>query len=138
MSRRIVKLAQDGVSTQQTHACGHPLDANLDAQGKPTGEMRTPDATCRRCHNANKKKLRKLGSAAWGKGRLPKGARFELIYSEGETKTRWCGKLVVPTKDGLRTFVDSSDTVMWLMIKLDHLYRAEVGDFVKEENPHAT
>lgn len=131
MSRRVVKLDQGGATTQLTHACGHPLDDKLDENARPTGAKLPPLAVCRRCHRANKKKLRALGSPAWGRGRLPEGARFELVYSsEGDKKTRWCGKLIVPTKDGPRTFVDNSDTVMWLMVKLDHLYRAEVGDFV--------
>jgi hypothetical protein len=123
----------DNVAAQPMHACGHPLDDKLDENAKPTGEKRTPHAACRRCHRANKKKLKALGSAAWGKGRLPEGARFELIYSESEKKTRWSGKLIVPMKDGPRAFVDSSDTVMWLMIKLDHLYRVEAGDYVVKE-----
>lgn len=130
MSRRIVKMDQGAATAQLTHACGHPLDDKLDEHGKPTGEKLPPHAVCRRCHRANKKKLRALASSSWGRGRLPEGSRFELIYSEGDKKTRWSGKLIVPTKDGPRTYVDNSDTVMWLMVKLDHLYRAEVGDYV--------
>ena len=133
MSRREVKVTGGGGTAQPTHACGHPLDDKLDASAKPTGEKRTPLAPCRACHRASKKKRGDLRRATWGRGRLPDGAHFDLTYSERAGKLTWCGTLTVQTPSGPRKFVEHAEAVMTLLIKLDQLYRIEVGDFVVEK-----
>lgn len=137
MSRREIKVAEGNVPSQLTHACGHPLDDKLDARAKPTGEKRPSQAPCRACHRASKKKRGELRRATWGRGRLPDGARFELTYSEKAGKLTWCGTLTVQTPSGPRKFVEHAEAVMTLLIKLDQLYRIEVGDFDVEKKEKA-